>query len=322
MCLFICVYKQPLFLISKKNDFIYFQSKDKPIKQIMQKINQLKMTKPNRIENISAIEEYGDDYLIYYDGSKYKGDLKTCENSDSIRDGYGSMTYSDGVSSYIGYYKNNEKHGYGKYKFKNEYTYEGEFKNGIKCGKGKYIYKNEYIYEGEFENDVKCGKGKFISFNENMNFTYEGEFKNDVRWGKGKNVSHNGNITIIYEGEWEDDLKHGYGKYSYKELYDPNPNPNPNPNSTSNPDQDFYEEEYEGFWKNNNKDGKGEIKIKGLWRDDSPISSIEIEKNKNINNYIYNKIQEKVDSYKRSNESYCKEAFYNMFPPGEKYEFY
>jgi len=311
MCLFICVYKQPLFLILKKNDFIYFQSKHKPIKQTMQKINQLKMTKPNRIENISAIEEYGDDYLIYYDGSIYKGELKYRENSDSIRDGYGSMTYSDGVSSYIGYYKNNEKHGYGKYKFKNEYTYEGEFKNGIKCGKGKFIsyIEREYIYEGEFENDVKCGKGKFISFNENINFTYEGEFKNDVRWGKGKYVSHNDNIIITYDGEWKDDNRHGYGKYSYKELYDSYPNPNPNQSTN------FYEEEYEGFWINDKKDGKGELKIKGLWRNNNSLfSSIEEKKN--------NKNQEKKTRYESTGETFCKEAFYYMFPPDEKYEFY
>jgi len=264
------------------------------------------MTKPNRIDdNNSAIEEYGDDYLIYYDGSIYKGELQYRENSDSIRDGYGSMTYSDGVSSYIGYYKNNEKHGYGKYKFKNEYTYEGEFKNG-----------------------VKCGKGKFISLNENRNFTYEGEFENNVRCGKGKYVSYTNNIVISYEGEWKEDIKHGYGKYSYKEYYYPNPNlyTNPNPNlytnPNPNPNPEFYEEEYIGFWINDKRDGKGELKIKGLWRDDTSVSSIEIEKNNNIDEYISNKIQEKINSYTNTSEPYCKEAFYNMFPPGEKYEFY
>lgn len=269
-----------------------------------------KMSNVNRIENDSIIKEYGDDYLLYYDGCKYEGEIQNSENDDNIRHGYGSMRYSDGLSSYVGYYKNNVKHGYGKYIYKNEYIYEGEFENGIKCGKGKYTCINEYIYEGYFENDVKCGKGKFISINKNINLTYEGEFKNNVRWGKGKNVSHNGNIIIIYEGDWEDDLKHGYGKYIYTELFDTKTNPN------------FYEEEYEGFWINDNKHGKGELKIKGIWCDNSPISNIEMEKNININNYINRKIQEKENSYKRSSESYCKEAFYNMFPQGEVYEFY
>jgi hypothetical protein len=250
------------------------------------------MRNVNRIENDSAVEEYGDDYLIYCDGSIYKGELQCCENSDSIRHGYGIMTYSDGVSSYTGYYKDNIKHG------------KGTLVDDV----------NGTIYDGDFENGVKSGKGKFMSLNGNFNFTYEGEFENNIRSGKGKYVSHNDNIIITYDGEWSDDIRHGYGKYSYIELYNPEPNPNPNPDP--NQSTNFYEEEYEGFWINDKKDGKGELKIKGLWRNNNSLFSSIEEEEKN------NKNQEKKTRYESTCETYCKEAFYYMFPPDEKYEFY
>ena len=216
-------------------------------------------TKINRIENNSIIEKYDTDYILYYDGSYYEGELKEIENSDCIRDGYGVMTYADGITSYTGYYKDDLKHGQGKYTLMDGSSYEGEYKKGVRCGKGKYITINE--------------KGCFT-----------------------------------YEGEWENDLKHGKGKYTYKEKYNDNVlNDNVNDNNVY-----FYEEEFEGTWINDEKNGKGELRIKGLWCNDIVMSNNEIEKRKNIEDYIESKI----------NDTTCKESYYNMFPPDEVYEFY
>jgi hypothetical protein len=154
--------------------------------------------KITRIENDSLFVEYGNDFIIYYDGSNYKGEIKEIENSDNIRHGYGVMIYSNDKSSYIGCYKDNVKH------------------------------DNGYIYEGEFVNGLRCGKGKFIS--------------------------HNG--YIVYDGEWQYDV---------------------------------------------------------------PISSIEIEKSRNIEKYISKKVSQYINNYF---ENKCDQAYYNMFPPDEKYYFY
>lgn len=287
-----------LFYIIKKNEyFCYVKFR---IKNYLLKLT-MKIT---RIENDSLFVEYGNDFIIYYDGSNYKGEIKEIENSDNIRHGYGVMIYSNDKSSYIGCYKDNVKHGYGKYIYDNGDIYEGEFVNGLRCGKGKFISHNGYIvYDGEWQDDIKKGYGKYNFENGD---TYEGEFVNDVRCGKGKFNSYNG--YVVYDGEWKDDVRHGFGRCSYKEEIFHNGD-----------NVEFYEEEYEGNWINGNKEGKGEIKIKGLWQDDVPISSIEIEKSRNIEKYISKKVSQYINNYF---ENKCDQAYYNMFPPDEKYYFY
>ena len=245
-------------------------------------------TKINRIENNSIIEEYDTDYILYYDGSYYNGELKEIENNDCIRDGYGVMVYSDGITSYTGYYKDNLKH-----------------------GRGKYVSIDGSSYEGEFLNGVRSGKGKFISNKENDSFIYEGEWENDVRSGKGNFISNKENKTLIYEGEWKNDLKHGSGKYSYKEKY--------NYDISNDNNIDFYEEEFEGTWVNDEKNGKGEMRIKGVWNDGNLLSMSEIEKRENIEEYIQNKINKNNN---KNTHDWCEQSYYNMFPPGEVYEFY
>lgn len=165
------------------------------------------MFKINRIENDSLIQEYGDNYLKYCDGSRYDGELKIIENNDNIREGYGVMKYADEKSSYIGYYKNNLKHGYGKYIYYNGDIYEGNFIDGVKCGKGKFISHNEYgslIYEGEWKNDMKNGFGKYLYKESN------------------KDIIDNDNIDFYeedFEGFWINDEKNGIGKLKIKGLW-------------------------------------------------------------------------------------------------------
>lgn len=276
----------------------------------------------NRIENESVIEEYGDNYLYYVDGSTYEGDLIHCENSDSIREGYGIMKYSDGISLYSGYYKNNLKNGHGTFTIANGNIYEGEFLNGIKSGKGKYIFSDGDTYEGEFLNDVRWGYGKMISYTKNGCLIYEGEWQNDKNHGKGKYIfkqTYNGNDDDIriyeeFEGTWADGKKHGKGKYIYKEKYDIN-----DFDDDDELEIQFYEEEFEGTWVNDEKHGQSEFKTKGLWRNDNLISTIESEKIQNIRNNVRNKINAENN---KNNSDFDRDRFHYMFPPNEVYEFY
>ena len=302
----------------------------------------------NRIENESIIEEYDDNYLYYVDGSTYEGDLIHCENSDSIREGYGIMKYSNGISLYSGYYKNNLKNGHGKFIISNGNTYEGEFLNGIKSGKGKYIFSNGDTYEGEFLNDIKSGKGKYIFSNGD---TYEGEFLNDVCWGYGIMISYTKNGCLTYEGEWQNDKKHGKGKYIFKQTYNGNDDDiriyeefhgtwvdgkkhgkgkyvykeKYDINDINDFDDDdeleiqFYEEEFEGTWVNDEKHGQSEFKTKGLWRNDNLISTIESKKIQNIRNNVRRKINAENN---KNNSNFDRDRFHYMFPPNEVYEFY
>jgi len=271
----------------------------------------------NRIENDSVIEEYGDNYLNYYDGSSYKGDLIYCENSDYVREGFGVMKYSDNKSSYSGYYKNNLKNGYGKFIYNNGDIYEGEFLNGIKSGNGKFTFIDGKTYEGEFLNDVIWGYGKLISTIDNKSFIYEGEWQNDKKHGKGKYIfkelcNDNDDIKIYeeFEGTWVDDKKHGKGKYIYKEKYDIN-----DFDDNDELEIQFYEEEFEGTWINDEKHGMSEFKTKGLWRNNNLISTIEYEKFQNIINAENAENNKKTSNFER-------DRFHYMFPPDEVYEFY
>ena len=72
-------------------------------------------------------------------------------------------TETDYNGTYTGTFKNDLKHGKGKYTYKNGDVYEGDFVNGVMTGKGKYTWKESgNVYEGDFLNGEKTGKGKFI----------------------------------------------------------------------------------------------------------------------------------------------------------------
>jgi len=254
---------------------------------------------PNRIEYESNIIEYGDDYIIYKDNSKYEGTLFKNENGDDMRHGYGLMTYSDGR------------------------VYEGEFKNNLKDGNGKFIFPNGLIYEGEFKNNKnegylkaydKCGnivfdgtineKGEatgFIMQKEKSEYEYEGYVVNNLKEGKGKLTFANGNV---YEGEFRDDMRHGKGTLYCKEIYD---------------DGEVYEEIYEGYWENDMKNGKGETRIKGYWRDNYVVSDNEYLKRSNL----IEELKKQLKGPCRCNNFNSSDPYYqNMFPDDEVYTFY
>jgi hypothetical protein len=254
---------------------------------------------PKRIEYESNIKEYGDDYIIYKDNSKYEGTIMKNENGDDRRHGYGLMTYSDG-RIYEGDYKNNLKEGNGKLTFADGLIYEGEFKNNKNEGYLKaYDKYGKIVFDGTI--NEKCEATGFMIHTDSNGSLYEGYVVNNLKEGKGIFTFANGNI---YEGEFKDDMRHGKGTLYCKEIYD---------------DGEVYEEIYEGYWENDMKNGKGETRIKGYWRDNYVVSD-----NENIR---YNRIVEEIKSQLEKN---CRCSYYNnsdpryqdMFPDGEVYTFY
>ena len=103
----------------------------------------------------------GTEYYLNQKYESYVGEFK-----NGIKDGYGTLTYSDG-STYIGEFKNDVRHGL------------GTFTNNGKLTKGT-------VYVGEFKNDLYHGFGK-ITFPEGQGF--EGTFVNNEM---------NGQITMLY----------------------------------------------------------------------------------------------------------------------------
>lgn len=85
-------------------------------------------------------------------------------------------------SYYEGLFKENKKHGFGKFVFQNLDIYIGQFKEDLISGKGIYKYSDGRIYEGEFFENAKHGKGKYVM---KSGIIYDGQFEFGKRSGKG-----------------------------------------------------------------------------------------------------------------------------------------
>jgi len=160
--------------------------------------------------------------LYFMNGDIYEGEMKNTsfhgkgilQNNEEIyegdfieseKDGYGKLTYNDGVI-YEGNFSKGEFKGKGKMNWGNGYTYEGEFNGQNMMGEGKLVGPDGDTYEGQFENSLFNGKGKYTFNNGNI---YEGEFKYGNKAGNGVYTVFN---KYIFQGNWENDLPNGIGK--------------------------------------------------------------------------------------------------------------
>ena len=158
---------------------------------------------------------------------------------------------------YEGEYKNDEKYGYGKLRFKNNeksIKYIGEWSSNKMNGKGILYYRNgKKNYEGHFLNDKKHGKGRL--YDENERIIYNGDFSDDIKQGKG--ILYHKNGKKEYEGEFNNDNYHGNGKLYYedgKKEFEGNFE-----NGKKNGDGKFFDKNgnfLEGKWKEDNKEGQ------------------------------------------------------------------
>ncbi len=200
--------------------------------------------------------------MKYNTGEVYEGNWK-----NDKKHGIGKFKYKNG-DVYEGNWENDKKHGNGKMEYINGNVYNGEWKDNEKYGNGTMKYNNGDVYEGDWENNNRNGHGTITYFNGDV---YKGgwkynqydkngimEYKNgDVYDGEWKDNGKNGRGKIkykngdVYKGEWKYNEKHGHGKMEYKNG-----------------------DVYEGDWENNNRNGHGTITYfngdvyKGGWKYD------------------------------------------------------
>lgn len=114
-------------------------------------------TYTGRIENGQANDSSGKAVMNISDGAECTGSFR-----NNRREGEVLCTYPKG-STYNGMWKNDKKHGYGRYSYTvkgAQYIYEGGFVNDKLNGKGKLTYPGGAVFEGEFANDDIKNKGK------------------------------------------------------------------------------------------------------------------------------------------------------------------
>eukprot|EP00924_Labyrinthula_sp_SR-Ha-C_P008181 maker-scaffold_11-augustus-gene-5.4-mRNA-1 protein AED:0.37 eAED:0.37 QI:0/0/0/0.5/1/1/2/0/829 len=173
---------------------------------------------------------------LYTCGLKYSGTFLR-----GLKSGYGLENIKPTRNtacekSFKGYFKNNERLGYGVLTYYDGKIYVGSFSEGLKHGKGKLMFKNGDIYKGEFNKGKLSGFAE-ISLNNGISYsgavwhslyhgngrltctrlTFEGEFiKGDMR--KGKMILFPSSaLEEIYEGELHSGKLHGHGTFWYRD---------------------------------------------------------------------------------------------------------
>ena len=139
------------------------------------------------------------------------------------------INYKIFSGKYIEYESNGKAKEYDSYD--DHLIYEGEYLNGKRNGEGKEYDedgKGKILFEGNYLNGKRNGEGKEYFSNEELKF--KGEYLNGKKW--------NGNGYDIY-GHMVYELKNGNG---FVKEYD---------------DYDEYDLEFEGEYKNGEKNGKG-----------------------------------------------------------------
>ena len=137
---------------------------------------------------------------------------------------------------YNGNFVDNKYEGYGEiYTNIGKARFKGHFKSGLREGKGLLYDNDSLIYDGEFKNDKRSGIGKSYDMKHcKVNPKYSGEWDNDMYNGKGLLYYAQCNY---YSGMFVNNKRDGYGKsYANNETYD-------------------------GYFKNDKKNGKVYVKI-------------------------------------------------------------
>ena len=183
------------------------------------------------------------------------------------RHGVGRFDYRNG-NLYTGAWEHDRKHGFGMLRWSCGDTYTGEWRDNQMCGFGLFHYANGNTYNGQFLADCKHGHGRFLWANGDV---YDGEWARDTMAGSGTIAYKNGNVYIgeckanvkhgkgrmkwasgdIYDGEWAAGLLHGRGAFWYADGG-----------------------HYDGEWRHDRRHGSGAMThpnndvYDGSWQDD------------------------------------------------------
>ena len=147
--------------------------------------------------------------------SKAKDTIKLNQTNECPSSGYkdnckGRMSYGGG-DTYIGFFKNNKRHGQGTYVYKNGTKLTGTFYKGLPSyGTETYGGKRKGDrYTGNFENWNRSGQGNYFWKNGNK---YFGQWQKNKLHGQGTFTWKSGNK---YVGQWEKGNQHGQGIKTY-----------------------------------------------------------------------------------------------------------
>jgi serine/threonine protein kinase len=105
----------------------------------------------------------------FTDGSSYNGGF-----SNGLYSGKGTLVLANG-DKYVGNWAGGKKTS-GTLYYANGTLYKGSFKNNLKHGYGKFMYEDGSYYEGDFKNDGFEGQGKL--YNADGELSKSGTFKN------------------------------------------------------------------------------------------------------------------------------------------------
>ena len=147
--------------------------------------------------------------------SKAKDTIKLNQTNECPSSGYkdnckGRMSYGGG-NTYIGFFKNNKRHGQGTYVYKNGTKLTGTFYKGLPSY-GTETYGGKWKgdrYTGNFENWNRSGQGNYFWKNGNK---YFGQWQKNKLHGQGTFTWKSGNK---YVGQWEKGNQHGQGIKTY-----------------------------------------------------------------------------------------------------------
>jgi hypothetical protein len=153
----------------------------------------------------------GKGVYMYANGNRYEGEFtRPCQ-----KHGKGKFSWKDG-SIYFGEFRNGLRSGKGKMTWVggefNGDCFEGEFLDGDVCGFGTYKYHNGNVYVGNFRAPcVKHGEGIYTW---KAGGEFVGMFKDGKRCGQGRMIYRNGNV---YEGLYAESKRNGMGVMKEKD---------------------------------------------------------------------------------------------------------
>ncbi|KAG7356436.1 MORN repeat-containing protein [Nitzschia inconspicua] len=163
---------------------------------------------PGRYTGIIHMESqrpHGVGRMVYKDGNRIHEGFW----SHGHREGHGRCIFTKVGDFHEGEYKQNLRHGPGKYFWKDGRRFVGNYHLDERSGKGTFIYPNGDTYTGNFESGTRSGFGEFIFCNRTC--SYRGEWKKSSYEGSGRLRWTTQKGTHVYEGEFESGMFHGNG---------------------------------------------------------------------------------------------------------------